>query len=212
MPSIQLRAMDYRLASKIYDREPQDIVVTKAMSVDGAVGAIRAKVGSNKIARLTLLCHGYNEILEGNTLPGYSASIAHPGTPSQSSVEPATFSRVYGGYGLEWGSDDVSLETVPAFGRLNGTFADGGIIVVFGCAAAGTGPAITQRLGGDGPALMRAIARFAGAPVRASDALQDVFIDTFNNAADRRAWAGRTFLFMPDGGQVDESKLPMSVY
>jgi hypothetical protein len=40
----------------------------------------------------------------------------------------------------------------------------------------------------------------------------EVFIDTFNDAADRRAWSGRTFLFMPDGRQVDESKLPMSVY
>jgi len=212
MAAVPLRAMDYRLASKIYDREPQDIIVSETMSVAGAVSAIVAKVGSRNIARLTILCHGYNELVEGNVLPSYSASIGHPGAPSESSVPPATFSRVYGGYGLQWGNDDVSLTTVSAFGRLNGMFTDGGIIVVFGCAAAGTGPVISQRLGGDGPALMKALARFAGAPVRASDALQDVFIDTFNDAADRRAWSGRTFLFMPDGRQVDESKLPMSVY
>jgi hypothetical protein len=213
MPSVQLRAMDYRLASKIYDKEPQDIVVTSSMSVAAAVGLILAKVGSSRIARLTLLCHGYNTLVEGNTLPDYSASIPQLGTPSESSVEPATFSRVYGGYGLEWGDDDVNLTTVSAFGRLNGMFTAGGIIVVFGCAAAGSGgPAISQRLGGDGPALMRALARYAGAPVRASDALQDVFFDRFNDAADRKAWSGRTILFMPDGRQVDESKIPMSVY
>ena len=211
MEAIQMRAMDYRVASKINDRGPYDVLVTESMSVAGAVSAIVSKIGSHKVSRLTLISHGYNEIVEGNEVPAYSVSVVLPGPPDVSQP-PANFSKVYGGYGLEFGNDDLSMETAPAFGRLDGAFTDGGLIVVFGCAAAGSGPYLNQRLTGDGPALMKALARFAGVPVRASDSLQDVKFNFYLGTADRGPWNGRTFLFMPDGRQIDESKLPMSVY
>jgi len=132
--------------------------------------------------------------------------------PANASRPAANVSRIYGGYGLEFGRDNVDLATVASFGRLRGRFTDGGMIVVFGCAAAERGPYLGEQLSGDGPALMRALARFAGAPVRASDSLQDVPMNWYLGTADRGAWRGRTFVFLPDGRQVDESLLAISVY
>src|SRR5262249_58492701 len=128
------------------------------------------------------------------------------------SVPPATASRIYGGYGLEFGNDRLTLATVAAFGRLRGAFTEGGILVVFGCAAAERGPYLGERLSGDGPGLLAALAKLAGAPVRAADTLQDVVYNFYLKSADRGAWRGRTFLFHPHGPRIDRSTLKMSVY
>jgi hypothetical protein len=213
MASIHVRVMDTGVAPRLYNMMPQDVIVTDKMSVADAVGAILTKCMSTPMNRLTILAHGYAEIVEGDTAPSYSASVQIPKAgSSRTSVSPKTYSRVYGGYGLSFGRDDVSMTTVPEFGRLRGHFTEGAIIVVFGCAAADRGPYLNERLTGDGPGLMKALASWAGVPVRASDSLQEVPVDMFSHVADRGPWAGRTLLFMPGGRTVDESKLPMTVY
>jgi len=209
--AIQLRAMDAEVGKKIHDRQPQDVFVTKSMSVSDAVGEILARTAGQQISRLTIIAHGIGVMMEANIPDGFNVSVPTPG-PSNVSRAAPNVSRIYGGYGIAFGRDELTLATVAAFGRLNGRFTNGGIIVLFGCAAADTGPYLGERMSGDGPALMKAIARYAGAPVRASDSLQDVSINWYLGTADRGAWVGRTFLFMPDGRQVDESALPMSVY
>jgi hypothetical protein len=211
MAAIQMRAMDHRVAEKLFDRQPWDVLVGGSMSVAGAVGAILSNLGSRKLSRLTLICHGYGALVEGNVAPGYSASVMPPGPPNFT-PPAANYSKIYGGYGLEFGNDDLTLGTVAPFGRLKGAFTDGGLIVVFGCAAAERGPFLGEKLSGDGPALMKAMARLAGAPVRAADSLQVVSTNFYLGTADRGAWSGRTLLFQPDGRQVDESTLGMSVY
>lgn len=211
MAAIQVRAMDFRVAPKLAGRQPQDVIVGETMSVADAVGEILTKSAGQPLSRLTLITHGYGVLMEANESPTRKASIATPGPANVSRAAP-NVSRIYGGYGLEFGSDDLNLASAGAFGRLRGRFTDGGILVVFGCAAGDTGPYFGSHMTGDGPALMKAIARNAGVPVRASDTLQDVPVNWYLGTADRGAWVGRTFLFMPDGSQVDESTLPMSVY
>ena len=208
---IQVRAMDFRLASRLADQQPQDVIVAKGMTVADAVSAILARSVHHVLSRLTLISHGFAELIEGDTAPDHNMSVRLPG-PTNASRSPASFSKIYGGYGLEFGSDDLSMGNVATFGRLRGRFTDGAILVVFGCAAADKGPAISAHLTGDGPGLMKELARQTGVPVRASDKLQEVPMNWYLGAADRGAWAGRTYLFMPDGRQVDESALNMSVY
>lgn len=211
MDAIQMRAMDYRVAPKLADREPYDVLVGKTMSVAGAVGTIVSNLGSRKLSRLTIIAHGYGSLVEGNLAPAEGVSVQLPGPPNFTQP-PANFSKIYGGYGLEFGNDNLTLATVAPFGSLRGAFTQGGIIVVFGCAAADTGPYLSERLTGDGPALMKALARFAGAPVRAADSLQNVPTNFLLGTADRGPWTGRTFLFMPDGRQINESTQAISVY
>ena len=216
MAVVQVRAMDVRLDDhhairKLTDQEPQDVIVTEGMTVADAIRAILSKIGTSTMSRLTILSHGFNTLVEGNEVPDLDVSVQFPG-PKNVSRAGAPISRVYGGYGLEFGSDQLNMTTVAPFAWLNGRFTEGGIIVLFGCAAADTGPYVSDTLSGDGPGLMKAIARLAGVPVRASDKFQDVPINWYLGTADRGPWAGRTFLFYPDGRQVDESSLPMSVY
>lgn len=211
MAAIQTRAMDFRVAPKLADPQPQDVLVTKSMSVADAVTAILAKSGGQPLSRLTLISHGWGVLMEANISEEFKVSVPTPG-PSNVSRAAPNVSRIYGGYGLEFGRDNLDMGTVSAMGGLRGRFTDGGIIVVFGCAAADTGPNISDHMSGGGPALMKAISRFAGVPVRASDSLQEVPVNWYLGTADRGNFVGRTFLFKPDGQQVDESTLPMSVY
>lgn len=211
MAAIQTRAMDYRVADKLADPQAQDVFVTKSMSVSDAVSAILAKSGGKPLSRLTLISHGYGVLMEENASEEYKVSIATPGPSNVSRAAPPV-SRIFGGYGLEFGRDNLDMGTVSALGALRGHFTDGGIIVVFGCAAADTGPNISDHMSGGGPALMKSISKFAGVPVRASDSLQEVPVNWYLGTADRGTFVGRTFLFKPDGSQVDESTLPMSVY
>lgn len=225
MAAIQIRALDERLtddpklSAKLANKEPTDVIVDRNMTVAQAVSRIIANLGSNQLIRLTLICHGFAELMYGNerrrTDPPYGR-ISGPHTlPGQRqgpfTPAPATFCRVYGGYGLEWGKDNLDFGTVGAFGALKGKFAPNGLLVIFGCAAADRGPDLGQ-LSGDGPSLMRRLAALTGATVRVSDSLQEVPINWMTLQADRGAWSGRTFLFTPDGQQIDESKLNMSVY
>jgi len=209
--AIQVRAMDFRVAPRLADQQPQDVIVAESMSVADAVSAILARSVHYVISRLTLISHGYGTLIEGNAAPAHSMSVELPG-PANVSRAPARVSRIYGGYGLEFGHDDLNSASVATFGRLRGRFTDGAILVVFGCAAGDKGPAINDSLTGDGPALMKALARQTGVPVRASDKLQDVPVNWYLGTADRGGWVGRTILFTPDGRQVDESALNMSVY
>ena len=215
MAAIQIRALDTRLASKLANREPADVIVTARMTVADAVAAILRNLGANQLARLTLIMHGFGVLMQGNRAPGFNMSVPLPNQLNVSRPAP-NFCKIYGGYGLEFGRDNLSLDTVAPFARLKGKFTDGGLLVIFGCAAADTGPDLGtingERLSGDGPRLLRQLAFLSGAPVRAADSLQQVTINWMMDSADRGPWRGRTFLFMPDGRQIDESKIPMSIY
>lgn len=219
MAAIQIRAMDVRLAPKLANKEPADVIVDRNMTVAQAVSKIIANLGGNQLIRLTLICHGFNELMYGNEHRSADPPHGRLGGPyplpgqlqGPFSPAPATFCRVYGGYGLEWGKDNLDFGTVIAFGALKGKFAPNGLLVIFGCAAADRGPDL-GKLSGDGPGLMRRLAALTGATVRVSDSLQQVPINWMTGQADRGAWSGRTFLFKPDGQQIDESKLNMSVY
>ena len=215
MAAIQIRALDTRVASKLANREPTDVIVTDRMTVADAVAAILGNLGANQLSRLTLIMHGFGVLMEGNQAQGFNVSVPLPNQLNVSRASP-NFSKIYGGYGLEFGRDNLSLDTVAPFARLKGKFTNGGLLVVFGCAAAGMGPDLGtikgERLSGDGPRLLRQLVLLARAPVRAADSLQQVTINWMLDSADRGPWTGRTFLFMPDGRQIDESKIPMSVY
>jgi len=216
MTAIHIRALDADVAPKLANREPWDVIVTEKMTAADAVSAILANLGPNKLSRLTLIVHGVGVLMEGNRAAGHDMSVPLPNQLNVSRA-PRNFSKIYGGYGLLVGKDILSLETCAPFQRLNGKFTDGALLVIFGCAAADTGPNLGTtfkgaRLSGDGPGLMQTLARLSGAPVRAADSLQQVPVNWMLGTADRGPWTGRTFLFMPDGRQIDESTLPMSVY
>jgi hypothetical protein len=210
MTAIQVRVLDSSIAGKLTNQQPYDVIVKPTMTVSDAVSAVLSRA-SDPMSRLTLIAHGYGALVEGNIVPDHGVSVPLPG-PSNVSRAGPNVSRIYGGYGLDLGKDDLNMRTASAFSRLNGHFTEGAIIVIFGCAAGDHGPYLGERLSGDGPALMRAIAQFAGVPVRAADSLQEVPVNWYLDTADRGPWVGRTLLFMPDGRQVDESTLPMSVY
>jgi hypothetical protein len=215
MAAIQIRALDTRVASKLTNREPADVIVTERITVADAVTAILRNLGVNQLSRLTLIMHGFGVLMEGNRAPDFRLSVP---LPNQLNVSRpvANFCKIYGGYGLEFGRDQLSLGTVAPFARLKGKFTSGGLLVIFGCAAADSGPDLGtikgERLSGNGPQLLRQLALLTGAPVRAADSLQQVTTNWMMGSADRGPWTGRTFLFMPDGRQIDESQIPMSVY
>jgi hypothetical protein len=219
MAAIQIRAMDVRVAPKLANKEPADLVVEQNMTVAQAVGKIIANLGGNQLIRLTLICHGFNTLMYGNEHRSADPPYGRLGGPyplpgqrqGPFSAMPPAFCRVYGGYGLEWGKDNLDFGTVSAFAALKSKFAANGMLVIFGCAAADRGPDL-GKLSGDGPGLMRRLAALTGATVRVSDSLQEVPVNWMTGQADRGAWSGRTFLFKPDGQQIDESKLNMSVY
>src|ERR1700757_1473921 len=158
MGAIQIRAMDTRVCKKLNNQEPGDVLVTGNMTVADAVTAILSKLGCNQLSRLTLIMHGFGVLMHGNSAPEYNVSVPFPDQLNASRAE-APICRIYGGYGLEFGSDELSLQTVCAFGRLRNKFTSGGLLVIFGCAAADTGPDLGtingSRLTGDGPVLMR---------------------------------------------------------
>lgn len=222
MAEIQIRALDTRVCDdmgavcrKLTNQEREDVLVTGKMTVADAVNAILSKLGCNQLSRLTLIMHGYGVMMYGNSSPYYNVSVPFPDQLHASRAE-TPFCRIYGGYGLQFGSDELSLETAGVFGRLKGKFTSEGLLVIFGCAAADTGPNFGTidgtRLSGDGPALLRRLASLTGASVRAADTLQRVVYNWYMGSADRGPWSGKTWLFTPDGQQIDESRIPMSVY
>lgn len=206
MLPINMRVVDGDLAKKVYDAGPYDFVVPKTFTISDTVTRIRAAAGSNPILKLTLICHGIGVMTYGDidvysgrpvALPGINRS--DPGDPRQS------ICRIYGGYGLSLGAENLDLRNVCSFGGLRGHFSCDGVIIIFGCAAADTGPTVLRdgsNLTGDGPLLMRILASHTGASVVAAVTLQNVDQNWYLGTADRRAFVGDTYRFTPDGRQI----------
>jgi hypothetical protein len=182
--------------------KPTDLVVPKTFSIEDVVAAIYDRAKGKQISRLTVICHGVGVMVYGDMETDSKKTVVLPG--SSKSHPSAAVCKIYGGYGLNLGKGTLSITNAPTFGQLKGWFSDGAVFEICGCAAADTGPAVGT-LTGDGPALMRALAAATGAAVRAPIRLQTVNQNWYLGTADRTAFAGPTFLFMPDGRQITET-------
>jgi hypothetical protein len=198
--AIDMRVVDGSLKLKISNTGPGDLVVSAAFTMKEIVAKIGAAAGRQRIGRLTLMCHGFAMMAHGDVNPDTGEKLRLPAGGSK------LVCKVYGGYGLELGSEDLNLTTVSAWSAMKGRFSADGIIIIYGCAAADTGPTHTlsggRVLTGDGPALMRALSAAAGVPVVAAIYLQNLDQNWYLGTVDRGEFVGPTYLFKPDGTQI----------
>lgn len=191
MANIELRVLDTRIGARFKRPRPSDIIVGTTTPLSSLVTRIGAALGSHKLSRLSICCHGYE------------AGVAD---------ERAAMSYMGGGFGLQLGSTDLTWSTVSDFAALAPNFAARAMLDVYACAAAadssdGTG------FTGNGRALMRELAGHTGATVRASDSIQNytagVVARTFlgityateYEGVDFGEWEGAVWLFHPDGSR-----------
>jgi len=194
---IEMRVVDGSLGRRIPDKGPADFLVPGSFSIMDIAAQIPALAGANPIGKLTLVCHGFGIMAHGDMYRSQSLSLPAGGSK--------LVCRVYGGYGLELGGEGLDLRNVNDFAALKGSFSSSGIIVVYGCAAADTGPTYNEggrTFTGDGPALMKALAAATGASVVAAVQLQTVVQNWYLGTVDRGPFLGATYLFTPDGRQT----------
>jgi len=209
---INMRVVDSDLGDKVHDAGPYDFVVPNTLMMKDVVAQIRGRAGCNPINSLTLICHGRNAFvygdteLEGDTEWTRGQTVVLPGRTRSDASE--SICRTYGGYGLVLGKEDLNLKSVCSFGGLRGAFRrdSKGVIIIFGCAAADTGPTYTDRSGqtlsGDGPRLMRTLASHTRASVIAAVTIQRAYQNWYLKTADRIAFNGDTYFFTLDGRQI----------
>ena len=191
MANIELRVLDTRIGARFKRPRPSDIIVGSYTALSQVITWISDAAGSNRISRLSICCHGYEGGVENESM---------------------AYSRVGGGFGLQLGSSDLTWNTVSDFGALAPKFGPGAMIDIYSCAAAedateGTG------FTGNGRALMRELAGYTGATVRASDAVQvyshgvrnrgfwGITFYTEYEGVDFGEWEGAVWLFKPDGSR-----------
>ncbi|RVT95675.1 hypothetical protein EOD42_15875 [Rhodovarius crocodyli] len=191
MADIELRVLDTRIGARFRRPRPTDIIVGTTQPLADVITAISNGAGSGRISRLSICCHGYESGVES---------------------ERAAYSHLGGGFGLQLGAGDLTWNTVSEFGALATKFAAGAIIDIYSCSAAedssdGTG------FTGNGRALMRELAGYTGAIVRASDAPQAFTQGVVNHrlwrftlytsyeGVDFGEWEGTVWLFKPDGSR-----------
>jgi hypothetical protein len=203
LDAIDMRVVDGSLDLKVANSGPADLVVSAHATMKEIVAKIGSAAGRNPIARLTLMCHGFGMMAYGDTNSRTGEGLSLPGGGSK------LVCRIYGGYGLELGSESLNLVTVGAWSSLKGRFTPNGLIVVFGCAAADTGPTYTlsdgKMLTGDGPALMKALSAATGVSVVAAVHLQNLVENWYLHTVDRGPFVGPTYLFRPDGTQTQNA-------
>jgi hypothetical protein len=202
---INMRVLDGELGDKISDAGSHDFVVPNTFMINDVVVRIRARAGCNPINSLTLICHGIGIMVYGDRdVTETGRTVVLPGIKRSDPSE--SICRVYGGYGLRLGKEDLGLKNVCSFAALRGHFSSNGVIIIFGCAAADTGPTLTypdgSNLTGDGPKLMRILASHTGASVIAAARIQNAYQNWYLKTADRVAFNGDTYLFTPDGRQM----------
>lgn len=204
---INVRIVDGDLGAKVSDMGATDFVVPSTYRIKDAVAKIRALAGPNPIGRLTVICHGVGMLAHGDVNPGTGERLSLPNNSNK------FVCRIYGGYGLDLGKDRLSLTNVMDFLPLKEKFDPGGVIIIYGCAAADTGPTHTIPLNdeyaslgmtftGDGPALMKKLAAVTGVSVVAATELQTVMQNSLLRTADRMPFVGPTYRFTPDGSQT----------
>jgi len=174
------------------------VLVDGSTTLDGFLQRIRNRVDQGKIGVLSILAHGYGRY-EYRDAKQEKRKALHPG------------------FGIEFGSDDILPGTVDRFKTLNGLFAGTGVgIKLMGCGAAAQ---YRFRVAPNGPYemgfgkdLCKKLAAVTGASVMASEALQDVQIDTqprtyrWGNdiqtipaCASFGDWEGQVWIFSPNG-------------
>lgn len=194
---IEMRVVDGSLGRKIPDKGPADFLVPDSFSIKDIAAKIRTLAGANPIGRLTLVCHGFGMMAHGDMHGSQRLSLP----PGASKL----VCRIYGGYGLELGKEGLDLRNVSDFAALKGSFSASGMIVVYGCAAADSGPTYSdggRTFTGDGPALRKALSSATGASVVAAVQLQTVVQNWYLGTVDRGPFLGATYLFTPDGSQT----------
>ena len=186
MADIVLRVLDTRIGARFDKPKPSDIIVGSATKLDKIIESIVKGVGTNRLRTLSVCCHGYE------------AGVAD---------QRAAMSYIGGGFGLELGADNLTWETVSAFSPLNGKFASDGILEIYSCAAAADSSG-GNGFTGNGMLLMRELAGYVGASVRASDTIQEythgvdsLFGFSWYNGVDFGEWEGNVWLFTPDGSR-----------
>ncbi len=189
MANIELRVLDTRIGARFDKPRPSDIIVGSTTPLSDVVDKIVNAVGSDQLSKLSICCHGYESGLEN---------------------EETAMSRVGGGFGIELGAEGMTWQTVSVFSALDGKFAPGGILEIYSCAAAedttdGTG------FTGNGRLLMRELAGYVDAIVRASDTIQMYTAGvvgfgpfTWYSGVDFGDWEGNVWLFMPDGSRKQD--------
>ncbi|MDB5414991.1 MAG: hypothetical protein JWR10_3326 [Rubritepida sp.] len=191
MASIELRVLDTRIGARFKEPRPSDIIVGSVTPLSTLMTQITGALGSDRLGRLSVCCHGYE------------SGVADP---------RVAMSRPGGGFGLQLGGDDLTWGTVSAFSSLSGKFANGGMFDIYACAAAedtSDGNGFT----GNGRLLMRELAGYSGATVRASDSIQNytagvvattflgIQVGTHYSGVDFGEWEGNVWLFTPDGAR-----------
>jgi hypothetical protein len=187
MAEINLRVLDTRIGGRFNRPKSTDIIVGSTTPLGQVVDRIVTAVGSNKLRTLSICCHGYE------------AGVAD---------ERAAMSYNGGGFGLELGGDNLTWDTVSAFSPLYGKFASGAVMDVYSCAAAQDSSG-GQGFTGNGRLLMRELAGYIGAIVRASDTPQeytagvvDLYVVSWYEGVDFGEWEGNVWLFHPDGSRT----------
>jgi len=108
----------------------------------------------------------------------------------------------HGGFGLQLGTENLTLTTVPCFKTLRGLVK---VIILFGCGTADVAPG-TNHTSGDGAWLCTQLAVATQAKVIASSATQYYSYHNsswsfFNSPIDFGDWEGDVFEFSPDGNK-----------
>jgi len=185
------------------------ILVDGNHPLDLFLQTVQTRVGNNKLGVLSILAHGFGHY-----------EYKDPQKKIKKAIHP--------GFGVEFGSENIVMETVDRFKALNGLFSNSGVgIKVMGCGVAAQyrfrvapNGAYDQGFGKD---LCKKLAAVTGASVMAADALQDVVIDTnpqtyrwgndvqtIKSCARFGNWKGQVWTFSPEGNvqKLDPPRTP----
>ena len=198
---INIRVLDGDLGQKLPEMKQYDFVIPKTFSIENTVMAIYDGLKGRKVSRMTLICHGAGEMTHGELAVRTGATVVLPGTRSHYANEVC---KIYGGYGLFLGKDQLTLENYHPFWQLNSCFTDKAVLEICGCAAADVGPTVGG-ISGDGRRLMSKLASVTGISVRAPLLLQRVEQNWYLGIADRTAFVGPTYLFDPSGNCKEDT-------
>lgn len=191
--SINLSVIDKRVFDNRcnWDGSPYQIVVDGQSCLSDVLAKIKSKAGQDKIGMLSILAHGYGR--------------------------KGADGKEYGGFGVEFCKEDITLKTAKDFSVLRELFADTALgIELIGCGAAAQYRFKTAEgrwVVGFGWRLCKLIAASAKTGVKASTELQKVSIGDYYytrrvhgvptkvtvKCADAGAWEGQVWIFTPDG-------------
>lgn len=124
----------------------------------------------SKLDKLFIMCHGYGESIASRVrgIDGFS-----------------------GGFGLQLGSEDVTIETVNLWSSIRNKVKD---IIVYACAAAEVS-SLRDESDGDGRLLMTQLAEITNANVYASENIQYYYTEMMEFGW----WDGSLYRFTPKG-------------